>query len=339
MSIIVPGAIEITGPHDVGKTSMALECGAPPSKIAFFDIDVKGRATISPIMSSFGIYCDLLELWKNCKREYERLPLFQTFLADIDPGVYDTMIFDTWTPIGRACREYVVKYPQEFRDKYTGTSAMINGQYSTVGRQIEERIITDCLMKVQQVILVCHLADDWSRGVRTGKQIPDNSSTLDRVCNMRIWLRHNPLGIGVPVGLVLKRLSTKIVVDDQIRTVNILPRKLVPRPGEESLWDTIRRYVFEPVGNRALELYEQPDQFELSILDGTLTEEEKLTMEIYKMQQASIEVFPEKELIFDDEEDNPLKAKAKQMQSEGSSLVEIAAALEMKVPDVAKLLK
>jgi len=91
---------------------------------------------------------------------------------------------------------------------------------------------------------------------------------------MRLWLRQNPEG-GVPIALVLKRIS-KIEIDDNgIKPVNVLPRKVTPRDGALSIWDGINYYWSNPYGNRQPEENEIPTPFELSILDGILTDDQK----------------------------------------------------------------
>jgi len=35
---IMKGVIHVTGEHDTGKTTFALECGAQPEQICFFDL-------------------------------------------------------------------------------------------------------------------------------------------------------------------------------------------------------------------------------------------------------------------------------------------------------------
>jgi hypothetical protein len=54
-----------------------------------------------------------------------------------------------------------------------------------------------------------------------------------------------------------------------------VPRKITPAEEDESLWDTIWRYWDEPFGRRVPEPHETPNAFELSILDGTLTVDQR----------------------------------------------------------------
>ena len=56
---MINGIIQVTGEPGVGKTSFALQCGAPPERILFVDDDVKGRSTVDDLKSmgmEFGDY-------------------------------------------------------------------------------------------------------------------------------------------------------------------------------------------------------------------------------------------------------------------------------------------
>jgi len=79
---------------------------------------------------------------------------------------------------------------------------------------------------------------------------------------------------------VLKRIDRKILSDGRLRTVNVLPQRLVPRPDETSLWDVIERYWHEPWGDKALTAADTLTEYELSILDGTLTTDQKMAMRL-----------------------------------------------------------
>jgi len=128
------------------------------------------------------------------------------------------------------------------------------------------------------VIIVTHLKDYYANDAKVpGKQIPAASRTIARVPGFRIWLKHNPESV-LPIGLVLKRIATRKITDRGIRTVSVLPRKIVPRPEDESLWDTIGYYFENPVGLRELTPDEIPDEYELSILNETLTKDQKRTL-------------------------------------------------------------
>jgi len=145
------------------------------------------------------------------------------------------------------------------------------------------------------VILVTHLKALYiGQAAVPGKQVPANSNALDRTMRMRLWLRLNPSGRPVPIGLIMKRLDKKVKTDSGLRTENVLPRKIVPAESEHSLWDTIWRYWDNPMGDREPEVDELPNEYEMSILDGTLTKDQARTLTILAqsglMEEVSMDV-------------------------------------------------
>lgn len=280
---VVRGVIQVTGEHDVGKTTFALECGAAPDRILFLDDDLKGRATVEDLVASgvkFGRYVDLVELGEK-KAEYEFHQAVMKMIREIKPGEFDAIIWDTWTHFANTTHAYVLRHPDEFKKEWAPMGTIKGAQQWQEARRYEATIISYLAKLAPTVILVTHLKDAYVGKVKVpGKQVPANSNAIDRVLRFRIWLRLNPNGRPVPIGLAMKRLDRKIVQDGVIRTVNILPRKITPNDDEHSLWDTIRYYWENPHGDKEPEDEEMPDEYELSILDGTLTKDQLRTMQL-----------------------------------------------------------
>lgn len=278
------GILHITGSHDTGKTTFALECGASPDKIAFFDDDVKGRATVDDLKKAkveFGAYYDLAELGKKCTllNLHEKI---MNVINDIKPGQFDAIIWDTWTRFAKTCRYYVQAHPNEFRNpnEWAAQGRIKGAEMNQEGTLYEARIASDLARLTRTVVLVTHLKDQYLNNVKTEKKIPACSKTLARIARFRLWLRQNPNGSPVPVGLFLKRFDRKEATDEGLRTVCVVPRKITPQLEERSLWDTIWRYWETPVGNRPPLADEIPNEYELSILDGTLTPDQKHTLNL-----------------------------------------------------------
>lgn len=280
--IFVNGIVQVTGEPDVGKTTFALECGADPSRICFFDGDTKGRATVDQLLSSgvkFGAYHDLTALAEG-KREVEFFLAVRGLIDAIEPDQYDAIVFDTWDRFGKCFHPYVAAHPSEFKRNWSPSGRIKGAEMWQEAQQYEARILNRLGTLSPLVVVVSHLKDFYLNSAKTGKQVPASSRTFSRVPRFRIWLRHNPAS-PVPIGLVLKRIDTKRYVEGKgLRTVSVLPRKIVPRPGDESLWDTIAWYFKNPVGIREPTPDEIPDEFEMSILDGTLTKEQRYTLEL-----------------------------------------------------------
>lgn len=283
MSCVIKGAIHVTGWPDVGKTTFALECGAPPDEIVFFDDDLKGRITIEEFgTEKFGRYVDLIDIEAQTKslREYHMRCL--DIIESIQQGQYSALVWDTWSRFARTCQSYVVTHASKFRDRSEWSkSGKIHGaEQWKEARKYEARIISEMTAKVRTVILITHLKSEYLNDAATGRRIPASSRALERVCRARIFLTQNPTGRPVPVGLFLKRFDRKEYVPNTgMRTINIVPRKVVPRPGDRSLWDTIGYYVENPFGDHRPSPDQMPNEFEVSIIDGVMTKDQKHVFE------------------------------------------------------------
>jgi hypothetical protein len=200
----------------------------------------------------------------------------------------------------------------------------------------EAALISQLQQKVPLVILVSHLKNQYLNNAPTGKEIPAVSKAVDRVCHLRLWLRHNPdPAVSTPIGLVLKNIDRKVVDEEtgRLRTVRVLPTKIRPRQGEYSLWDSISRYYAEPAGLREAMPDEIPDDFEQSIVEGTLTEDQRLSWLVAIKQEKQRE---QEELLMIAEEN---RARAKELQAEGMTFAEIARELGISIAEVVKLTK
>ena len=294
------GIVHICGEHDTGKTLMAIGA-CHPSRVAFFHNDVKAPGIAA---SEFGFYDDLVA--KN-------LTYLQTkdhFLEEIDkfkPGQFDGIVIDTWTRIEDALINYGKLNATKFRENQTMAAGQTYrwGQEWQEGRWYEASIISKLSQLAPYVCLVTHLKDHYLAGKKTGKEVPASSETMDRVCNLRVWLRHNP-DSGVPIALVLKRPSLTTITENGLEVINYLPRRIRPLPEEKSVWDAIDRYKANPVRATDLFDYEIPTKFELSILDGILTEDQK---EIWRANKVEAEKQAEIEKSLENEEFEMVKAK------------------------------
>ena len=265
----IKGIYHITGEPDTGKTLLALSA-FPPKETAYLFDDVK-TPPIEP--KEFAHYSDmaakhsrlkLLEYYQAVTEEIEQLPECKS------------IIFDTWTRFGKAIRYYAKANPTEFREAKTfSIKGSIKGmeEWGETHR-VESDVISRLSQKCEALFLITHIKPQIKAGIQTGSYEPDAGKSFNKIANVRLWLRHNPHS-GVPIALVLKRLTKIDMIKGNVRPVNVLPRKLVPEPEDHSTWDVIRRYWNNPVGNQEPKEHEIPTPFELSILDGVLTDEQK----------------------------------------------------------------
>lgn len=325
------GIVHITGEPDSGKTSAALECGVMPDGIWFLDDDVKGRATVQQLLSNgiqFGRYDDLVALGRG-KREVEFHEACLRLLDGVHPGEYQAIIWDTWARFAKTCHDYVLAHPQKFRMSWATMGQIKGAQQWLETRRYEAELLHRLNELAETVIIVTHLKSHTLSGVQTGKQVPDASVAIQRVASLRLWLMRNPKG-GTPLVLVLKRIDKKVLENGHLRTVAVLPPKLTPRPDERSIWDVITRYWNNPISNRPLLPEETPDEYELSVIRGTLTADQQRVFELLLRSGLT-----EPEAIA---EPDALTAQAQALRSEGKTLPEIANILGISVPEVAELL-
>ena len=257
-TLTIPGLFLVTGEHGVGKTSFALECGASADRICFIDDDLKGQSTARQLqLGGAGfVYQDFVELTRG-KRLVEIHEAGLELLKSIPPDKFDALVWDTWTRFGSTFKPYVTAHPSLFRKKeeWSPMGKFKGPQEWNESKFYEAEVLWELLQKVPTVILVSHLGDQYLDGHATGKQMPAVSKAITRICNGRIWLRRNPSGRPVPIGLFLKQMDTKVMVAGKgIRTVCVTPPKIMPRAEDESLWDTIRWYYENPIGSRAMTL-------------------------------------------------------------------------------------
>lgn len=295
------GIISITGEPDTGKTIAMLQV-AHPSKIAFFHDDVK-MPPVPP--EQFGLFVDLVQQAKGLKLlEFRQYVLNQ--IASIKAGGYEAIIFDTWARFGLSLRQYAIANPGEFREANTFSKlgSAKGGEMWNEAHRYEAQVISDIARLTPFVGLVTHLKDAYEGGAKTGQKRPDAGKAFDRVCNFRVWLRSNP-DSGVPIALVLKRLNEARVTDNGLEVVNILPWKLVPHPDHHSIWDTIDYYRSNPFGNRPATKEETPDSFEMSILTGVMTKEQRQIWqanlkERYQVEQEEMVLVSQQDIEIDE---------------------------------------
>lgn len=271
MTLRYSGIVSITGEPDVGKTICALQV-AHPSKIAYFHDDIKSPP-IPP--AQFGLFIDLVQETKKLKLlEFREYVLGR--LKDIQVGKFEAIIFDTWARFGLSLRQYAMTNPNEFREPgtFSKLGSAKGGEMWNEAHRYEAQVISDLARLAPFVGLVTHLKDAYEGGAKTGQKRPDAGKAFDRVCNFRVWLRSNPSS-GVPIALVLKRLNESQVTDRGLEVVNVLPWKLTPTNEDGSIWDIIDRYRAQPFGNRSALPHEMPDNFEMSILTGVMTKEQR----------------------------------------------------------------
>ena len=293
---IKSGIIQIVGEWDVGKTSMAIECGYKPEEIIFVDDDVKGKSTVRQMVDDGMEFAKYIDFTAMCKDQsvwgiyQQTIDVFEQVKMLVKNKNAKVLIWDTWERAGVSFVEYVRHFPQNFVEKiknsyWTGSSAIITGTQYKYAALAEGAFLNELQRIVPLVFLISHLKTNYKNNVPCGVKAA-SSKALAKVPYLRVWLRRNP-NSPVPTALIMKRLNRKIYDESvgAIRTINILPPKVVPNivlpeegnavHNDRSVWDTIARYYEHPAGLRKLLPDEIPNEDENSILSGTMTDDQR----------------------------------------------------------------
>lgn len=314
MTLRYSGIVNICGEADTGKTICSLQV-THPGKIAFFHDDVKSPP-IPP--ESFGLFVDLVQETKKLKLlEFREYVLGR--LKDIKPGAFEAIVFDTWARFGLSLRQYAMANPNEFREgsTFSKLGSAKGGEMWNEAHRYEAQVISDLAKLASFVGLVTHLKDAYEGGAKTGQKRPDAGKAFDRVCNFRIWLRSNPES-GVPIALVLKRLNESMVTDRGLEVVNVLPWKLTPTSEDGSVWDIIDRYRTNPFGNRSSMPHEMPDSFEMSILTGVMTKEQRQIWQANLREKHAVE---QEEMALVSQQEMELTSRIRELEAEGLGIM------------------
>lgn len=324
MTNIITGLVHVTGEPDTGKTTFSLTCRVPVERIAFFDDDIKGQAVVKEIEDSgrkLGAYHNLVKLSAGM-REIEFHNLGLKLVEALQPGKFDALIWDTWSRYEATFFAMVNKNPAKFKEIYSSKGNFKGAQEWKASFDYEAQFIDNLLSVVPLVIFTTHLKEHHIGEAKTGREVPDSKKTITQKSRLRLWLRHNA-NSPAPIGLVLKRISkTLISPTGELETVSVLPRKLTP-----CTWKKITEYWNTPVGDRELTPDEKPNEFEMGILDGVLTDDQKDALRIQR-----IELEREEKAQMDATRERRERAKA--LRSDGHTMPEIAVELGVDVKQI-----
>jgi len=267
----IQGIFLVTGEFGAGKTLFSLGA-AYPNKTAYFHDDVK-MPPVDP--KDFGLYVNLIDKYKGLSNGLKMLEYYDAIVSeieDIEPGKFDSIVFDTWGTLGQSIRYFAKANPYRFREQETFSrqGTIKHMEFWKQAHEIESFAVAEIARKAPAIFFIVHIKPVVKGGVSTDLNQPDHGKAFNKVANVKIWLQHNP-DSPVPIGLVLKRPAKVMITKDGMESVNLLPQKLTPQPDDTSLWDVIKRYYDNPMGNRKPEPHEQPTPDEIAILSGTLT--------------------------------------------------------------------
>lgn len=331
MPLPIKGLIHVTGEPDTGKTTFALTVpGVQPSQIIFFDDDSKTQSLADNFVDAgapLGLYVNLQRETNRAMKPLEFYNLVTQWLEKAkkveNPQV---LIFDNFARMESAVRAYSMSIMLKISDL---TEGQIRGMSQMTWRYTWD-VYAQFLDLLQQVaplvIIITHVREKYMGNTKSGLLEAQGQKPLVERANLRVWTRHNPAG-PAPIGLILKRIQKMVVTPDGLSPVNVLPRKVNP-----CTWARIVEYMNNPVGDNPPTADQMPNEFELSILDGTLTADQKDSLRIARKMM-------EDEVIDLAVIDDPKAIEARGYASAGLKPPAIAARMEITVPEVLELLK
>jgi len=272
----ITGMINIAGEPDSGKTWFAMSSGAQPERTAFIDDDLKGKAIVEEVEAAgrrFGYYRNLVEEGKGM-RELGFHKHCLSILDEIEPGKFDVLIWDTWTHFENTFHPMVASNPNKYRQFYSLKGDIKGAEQWGASFEYEATVISALTEIVPLVVLTSHLKKDGSK-----RDVAESKKPLIQKARMRVFLRHSVDG-PEPTGLMLKRLSKVDVGSGGMKPVNVTHRKV-----QRFTWETLLHYWENHVGNVKPGPDEQLNEFELSILDGILTKDQKDVLRLAVIQE------------------------------------------------------
>ena len=293
MSVLMTGLVHVFGPPSSGKTTFAVTASdEPEKKVCFLDGDSsKGKN----MAEDLGIknYYDLNAMWGDLD-ELEYHNEFLKLLNGFKDDSFDVLILDNSTNFFRGAHSYVDKNRSKFRKVWSPSGKYANMQvYTEMRKKHLPAVYTKMQRKAKLVIIITHLQDAYDdAGVKTGAQVAEADESLlvsaGVVIRMATNTRRNDFA---PVGLLIKKYRPQFIPSER-RVVNVFPDRLDP-----CTWQTIEYYLNNPVGlKESLDEHEIPDEFEVSLIRGSLTPEQQRVHEFNKQMallRASEEIAEE----------------------------------------------
>jgi hypothetical protein len=278
----IKGIISVAANYGIGKTTFALECGYHPKDIIFINDDVKETG----LEKDFKKYVDLVAVSKKMK-----MLELHSYGLDLILNLPKTkvIIWDTWTQFASTFPVYVKAHMNEFRNsnEWSAMGKIKSGEVYQEAYRYEGAVLSELKSKCDLLILTFHLKQHYENNVAIpNKMKPGHDKSINKYADLRLWLTHNPGG-QVPAGLVLKNISKRSITKQGIKTEQVLPLRL-----EQCNWKNILAYWNSPIADREPVEGERPDSFELSLIEGTLTPEDK---RLYEASLSLVEKQAEQE--------------------------------------------
>ena len=266
------GLLHIFGEDGVGKTSLAITASNDPSKCVFIDDDsAKSRETIVDELKWLK-YVDLLSDM-NGKNEVQYFTHVMSTINNLPNGL-DLLVFDNAKRLFNSAHSYLLQNKSKYRVTWRGSGEIIGGiEWQEVREHLLPELYALMRSKARLVIVITHEKEQSIQGVKTGLMEAAADKSLRKAASPIIRLTRSRDGHPAPVGLVIKNIGR--IIDGEV--VNVLPPRI-----PHCTWKTIKTYQQNPVGVRSLTEEETPNEFEISLITGSLTPEQRKQYEFNK---------------------------------------------------------
>jgi len=266
-AVLAAGLIQLVGPDNSGKSTLALTAHADPSKICFLDGDTRKSAVFAQQMG-IGKYIDLTTKGVGLDELAYHIMVLNEIQA-IEKDKYEVIVFDNLNEFFKSGHSYVKANRGLFRKNWNPMGAIAGAEEWKELRETHyPRVFSELKSKAPLVIVCTPEKAQSDAGVKTGLMIPSSDPSLKLSAEVIIRLARNTRDHSspAPVGLVIKNTS----VYSERRLKKVFPDRIVPCE-----WPTIEKYLNDPVDRRQLTDGETPDEFEMHLIMGTLNSEQR----------------------------------------------------------------
>jgi hypothetical protein len=303
MSVLFGGVMFVYSPPGVGKSTLGWTSTDDYSKMVYLDgdsskerdwADAIGMNIFDDAETIFGYdklppgYYDLARLGAGKDElDYHNMVLS---LIKLLPDDLDVLVFDNPSQFYLGGLAYVVSNKDKFRQVWRGTAEMIGGlEWQSVRKQHMVSFHTGLREKARLVMILTHEKEHHE----TKKEIPDADKSLTAAAQVIFRLVHNGRDSSNPAPAALVIKNAKIPDPKTHVPLRVFPLRIAPCD-----WSTMKDYFDNPVANRELLPHEMPDELEYHTIQGTLTPDQQVQLELRRqMATQKIEDTTQEEVL------------------------------------------
>jgi len=259
------GAIFVTGPKSVGKTTLCITV-TDPKRICVLDYDNSAQGFHDQL--GFGRYHNMLAESGSgvITSGVEVYKYTMAVIGGLKKGQYDAIVVDNIIPIEAALSAHIDTYPSQYGLTAGQMQKMAGLKWGPF--KASYRSLLSSLLEVSQLVFVtAHLKQPWAGSQPVpGLYVPRGNEVLREACSLGLWLQPGT----VPSALVLySRLTKFTLTNGRPKPTRVLPPRM-----PEATWDSIHAYMSTPYDPLHPKPGEVPNADEMHKLRGTVSREQ-----------------------------------------------------------------